>query len=79
MNILISFGDDLSLLSLGNEDFIKVGLPDPVSPFTRIPGGAPVVPVPSIWTCTAAELVKVNPASAIQDANGGTWMAIVGK
>ena len=78
MVINLNTNDLVSILSGGGKDYFKLGQPDPVSPYTRYPGGAPVTPAVLLFTVTAPDSVKVDPLKYIQDANGGQWQEVVG-
>lgn len=78
MVINLNTNDLISILSGGGKDYFKLGQPDPVSPFNRYPGGAPVTPTVLLFTVTAADSVKVDTTKYIQDANGGKWEEVVG-
>ena len=70
--------DLVSILKGGGKEYFKKGLPDPVGPYTKQPGGTSITPAVYLGTITAADSVKVETAAYIEDSNGNDWQEIVG-
>jgi hypothetical protein len=77
-NQKLKVGDEIAILTVGTDEYLRLGSAIPQSPFIHEPSGNTVHPAVELFTMTASEDCKLEETDYIKDDNNLNYDKLVG-